>query len=725
MTRAIIRTNVTAPTLAFAAYLLLGIASLWGLVTDISGHVPDGSTTDYYQFIWNYWWIGHALEHGWSPWYTDFVLYPNTHNLSLHTLTPIWFPLHAVVEPLAGRVTAVNLMLLLTFPLNGLLMYLWLRPWLRRDHLGTLLAFLGGLVFAFQPYLLYATSKSHLNVTGMWWLPLTLLLWREIVNKPRLPRFVTAGLLGLTFWGCWLTDFQYALFLPPTLGLYGLWTLWATRQDGEWRRLLGWGLLALGIMALLMLIWPLIPLLQVDTGNPNLFPPAGLDTARALSLPVEALAGLAERDAGRTMGLLLPWLTWLTLLVALLTRRRPSCSLVDAARPPHWLWLLSALPLALLMLGPDVRIAGTRIDLPYRALHDLMNGQYRNPQRFVMPLAFALVTFITLTWSPLVGWLAARRWLTVPGAALLAIALLLDAGALAPFPTRAVKDYAIHEQIAAEDEDYVILDVPVGTHYGWTGLGDGGQYTQFYGPVHEKRMVNGGLSRIPYPDFAYYADSPLFRWLAQGYKTDSGQMETINARFQTIRSDWPLGYVFAHRQYMTPGQANVWIGWLNVQPGLCPPSMTPDDRLIWWRNADLGCAPSSTEALNIDVGTPSDWRYIGPGWYQQEQIGGETGRWSSREATIRADLNSDTAYALTFTALAFEEARTLTIGGQSVTISADGWQTYTLTIPACSHADGLLTLSHDGVLSPAEVTSSGDMRTLAVAYADFSFSKSE
>src|SRR5690606_26514997 len=102
----------------FLAYTALACVTLRTLLPQFNSAVPGGKDTDYYQFLWNYWWIGHALSNGVSPMWTDYTLYPHLSNLSIHTLAPIWYPFYAITQPFIGTIASGNLMVLLGFSLT-------------------------------------------------------------------------------------------------------------------------------------------------------------------------------------------------------------------------------------------------------------------------------------------------------------------------------------------------------------------------------------------------------------------------------------------------------------------------------------------------------------------------------------------------------------------------------------------------------------------------------
>lgn len=705
----------------FVIYLALTVAALWSLIAAFGSAVPFGHSTDYYQFHWNYWWMRHALSTGTSFSQTNYVLFPQTHDLVLHTLTPIWLPLYVFVEPIGGRHVAVNLMVVLSFPLTGTVTYLWLRRLLDAMP-GTgawWIAFLGGLVFAFSPYMLDHAANTHLNLIPLWWFPLSLLVWDEVAFTGRLPRKLTAPLMALVLWGMALTDLEFAVWLPFLLGPYVLWTLWRRRDDR--RALILWGSAILAMTAALLLVWPLQDLLAVpNRTNPDEFPPAGMNTIRAYALPIEALVGLAPLEADRTLGRVPVWLMWGGGVIAVLRwLRNRAAQSVPSAHPPAWFWLLIALPPLILSLGPDVTLAGQAIRLPYLPLHELLNGQYRNPVRFAQPALLALICFLALTWRPLLGRL--RRFEPAVGLTL-GVILLVDAGALAPFPARSLPQPEVYATIADTEGQFVVVDLPVGVHYGWTGIGVG-QVAMYYGPVHQKPMVNGTLSRMPYSALDYYLRSPLWTWLAGVYQPEPDELPAIEQAFAGILTDWPVGYVVAHRDWMTESQQRDWIGWVNVQPGLCPAAGSADGSVLWWRTDMLGCPEDQDEIL--EMGAAASWTRVGPGWYDPENIGGPEGRWAQAAAMLRVVLPADTAIDVQFSAAPFGDGRTVRLRtstwiGDEIPLPP-GWQTVTVRLPVGALDGGLLTLEHNGTAPTAAVAGNANARDLAAAYSTFTF----
>src|SRR5258706_14704098 len=64
---------------------------------------------DYFNYHWGMWWIRHVLTTpGLNLYQTNNVFAPSINNLGYHALTAFWFPVWALIEPLAGTFAAMN-----------------------------------------------------------------------------------------------------------------------------------------------------------------------------------------------------------------------------------------------------------------------------------------------------------------------------------------------------------------------------------------------------------------------------------------------------------------------------------------------------------------------------------------------------------------------------------------------------------------------------------------
>src|SRR5579862_5341766 len=145
---------------AIAFFLLVACFMAYMPLFHAGTDIPGATTTDYFHFNWNYWWIRHALTTpGVNMYETNYVLFPATSNLALHTLVPFWFPLWDVTEPLIGTLAAMDVIMVVALTLCGYTLWLFLQ----REGVSPGLALIGAAAFEVTPSLYAALLWNHLN----------------------------------------------------------------------------------------------------------------------------------------------------------------------------------------------------------------------------------------------------------------------------------------------------------------------------------------------------------------------------------------------------------------------------------------------------------------------------------------------------------------------------------------------------------------------------------
>lgn len=681
-----------------AFYGLVAVLALNRLIFNLNTVVSSGPLNDYDQFTWNYWWIGYAVNalHV-DPYFTNYILYPYQHNLSMHTLAPILYPVYALLHPALGDPATLNVILWGALILTGYVTFLFLRRWTK----STALALLGGLIFAFSPAMMDHAINFHANMWLLAWLPAILLLWERVALSTRRTWAVLwAVIFGIALWGLWLTDLEFLIWIPFLLLPFGLLTLIQAKQRIH---LILLGILALTVMSALILIAPLPAILH---GDPvGTISPASFDTARSYSLPLSAFFFFPS-TADRGIGRVIVALTLLSLLA------RPK-------RPIRWFWFSIGLLPLLLSLGPDVQIGDLQIPLPYRLIHGVFQGLYRWPSRFAPIGILALLVFVGIS-------LQGR--LRYAAVVILCLAILADGNLLAPFPVQPpVHDYAIYHQIAQEKDDYVVLIVPVTAHSGWAQVGGNlGQRAQWLETIHQKKQINGGLSRIPDIEHIFYEQPPLFSFLSGTnafVKAQPFDQAAASQELSRLIHEWPIGYVTVHLNWLDPARDVSILEFLNTQPDLC--FVSQENEVVAYRARTRGCPDlASNGPTTIDFGGQyQDAPYLTAGWYPPENIGGVEARWSRASTELEIPVKPGHDYDLSFKATAYGADRKVSIEANQTQIGTidlpQDWTITTIHIPAQAlDSSGELTLSLDanGELSPAKQSGSADERALSVAY---------
>ena len=696
--------------LALACYALLTVIALNNLVRHFATAVPAVEGWDYAIFYWNLWWVKYALFNlHRDPFFSNYVLYPNTVNLSLHTLA---FPLGLVSAPLQNILDLkliFNGALVSCYVASGYLTFLFVRRHIQNDWA----ALLGGALFAFMPTSIARASAGHLNLAQAWWLPLELLLWDNIIaRRSTRSRFVAAAALGLATYLAWTNDAQFMLLIGVLLAPYALYTWLVQCDSAERLRVIGLALVAGAFMLGPALIEPIPALLQTRGLT---FPRVDLYTLQYHSYSLNWLWANDPDRPGESIGQVLPLLALISLP---LTGRRRE----------RWFWFALGLGLFTLALGPYLH--GTNIPLPYLLLHKLMGEQYRTPARFVIPASLALVTFVGFSLVNLFDKIALRWQPWLIGA--VTIGLVFNSGMLAPFPVTFLPDYRIYREIGRDPAEYALLEVPVGPASGFGEFGDASDL-QFYAYLHHKQLINGIVSRVPSDSLSRYERSPLLRGLTGEY--DLPPLDEAGRELADKLYRWDMRYVLVHRDRVRPEHVREIVEFLNVQPVLCVVDEEGDliayQRINAWAECthpDRTALPASTDRLVL--GNSASDRYVGPGWYDAEDIGGQPGRWAGEVATstLRVVLPPG-SHRIRFRAVTYPASQTVRVSVNNQAIGTatltNDWAEYTFDLPKVSRGDDpvIITLTHARLESASERSGGtiDDRRPLGAAYDYFAF----
>jgi len=102
-----------------ACYVTVGIAVTWPRATYLVGGKLQ-ATRDAGVYVWDFWWMAHAVEHLANPWYTRSIVAPTGVQLGYHALMPLEGVLMMPVTVLFGPSASYNLLSIL---MPGLMCY--------------------------------------------------------------------------------------------------------------------------------------------------------------------------------------------------------------------------------------------------------------------------------------------------------------------------------------------------------------------------------------------------------------------------------------------------------------------------------------------------------------------------------------------------------------------------------------------------------------------------
>jgi len=214
-------------------------------------------------------------------------------------------------------------------------------------------------------------------------------------------------------------------------------------------------------------------------------------------------------------------------------------------------WAGFALVFFLLALGPRLHILGQElISLPYALVHQLpFLSLNRAPARWSVMLVLCLAVLVAYG----LQWLHTRSKILGLGSLLVAL-LVLAEFLVAPISTwdaREVPEF--YQELAQEDGDFAILQVPVG----FAGAREPGGHYMYLQTFHEKRILGGYVSRTPDSAFDLIRSNDLVYALCdrdypragRGRPSITPQMvESGSEELQRLR----IHYVILHKKYVQP-----------------------------------------------------------------------------------------------------------------------------------------------------------------------------
>ena len=168
-------------TLSFGLYLGLAVLLWWNVWTRNPNTVATCGCGDPALFLWFIAWPAHAIEHGLNPFYSKALFHPNGINLLANTsVLGVGIPLIPITL-IFGPVASLNVALTLLPVLSAFSAFWLFRRWVNSG----LVAFIGGLLYGFSPFVLSNLEFAHLMLGALFILPLIVACLDEIIFRQR------------------------------------------------------------------------------------------------------------------------------------------------------------------------------------------------------------------------------------------------------------------------------------------------------------------------------------------------------------------------------------------------------------------------------------------------------------------------------------------------------------------------------------------------------------
>ena len=487
------RRRLTGAAIAAIAYSVITIlifpTVLFHLSTSIVGTDGDG---DKFYFPWYFWHFKDAVLHGWDPAYTSsiFALY----NCQIAVLEGTLFgATGGALTVLFGPVAAYNLLVISSFPLTGLAVYM-LAGEVARSKMAR---FAAGFFYAFTTFHFFV-ALGHPQVL-LEFMPL--FAWRLLVFY-RVPTIRNAILAGVTLAVIPLFDVYLGAYFVLPFVLFSVVAALIFDRQRLLQRPVVIGAIIICVTAAILTAYDAGGLLSlprdvVASIAATAAGAAGLSAdvaAFVLPNPFNPLVGAATLPVYEHMtawvfpieesGYLgyVPISLGIAALVMTRTRKMR----------PVWFWSAFGVVGTLLALGPDLHVLGRDLlPLPfYRLLYSWSAlSNFRAPNRLVVIPLLSLAVLAAITLDSIYskvrpGRSRALAHAAVAGALLVSLATNIVFGI--PFPRADAVVPPAYSLIAADQSDVLLLDLPM-----WDSFRN-----QFYQTVHHKRLVTGLATRV-------------------------------------------------------------------------------------------------------------------------------------------------------------------------------------------------------------------------------------
>lgn len=537
-------------------YVLLTLLLTWPLVTQFTTAVP-GVPGDTNVFLWNAWWVDHALTRaGTNPFHTDYIFHPQGVSLVFHSLTFLNSLVSIPLRRLFGPIAAHNLIVVAGFVLSGCGAYLLIRHLTRHE----IASFIGGIVFAFCPYT-FAHLRAHVNLVSTQWIPFYVLCLLRMIEGPPRTRIRYGFAAGLFLLFTAYTDYYYLYYLCIFTAAYLAYVL---LTDG--RRIVNRSFLKASLTGALTFLAGLAPLLvlavrELASGDHMTVPPhtgfaayvadvLGFVTPSVFHPVFKGYAWVISRHFRgnpEEWTVFLGYTVIVLSVVAVVRLRRRS----TAVR--FWMWL--GLAFLFLSLGPYPRVCGVKIvPLPtyfLKRIPILQNFRVCSRFSIMTMLSCAVLTGFGLT--HLLGGIS-RRWKRGLLAGVLLTLIVFEYLAV-PFPMLDAGYPRVYDRIAADPEECVLLEVPLGWGGGLKSFGIVNMRGLYFQTVHRKKLFSGVVSRFPDSRIEYFRSLPFLSTvleLQQG-QTPAIDLEEERSLAAEAVERYHIRYVVIHRgQLNTP-----------------------------------------------------------------------------------------------------------------------------------------------------------------------------
>ncbi len=527
-------------------------------VTDAEHYWNRDSFVD----LWNFWWFKYSIfDLHVQPFFSKYVYYPHGTSLVFLPFTGIYnvvsLPFQWLAHAEGGPIIAYSVIALCSYILAAYGMYL-----LALEVVGdSSAAFVGGLIYSFCANRLW--TLSTLNLFCFEFVVFFVFFLIRLLKSPSLWRGVWAGVFfALLFY----SSLSFALFSTAFALILTFAYIVARKFDRAYLK----GVAASGCVALASFSLLALPLLLAirsffSSGRGEA---ATMDFMWPVTFSNDLLNFVIPSFKLRFYDLLLDFqflyskgIDWRVIgLKSFLGYTALGLAVwgaIKAQARQKWFWLFSFLLFALLSMGPYLHVGGKvyeNIPLPYYVLYKWVPffRVERAPERMIVLVMLPLAVLSAYGVKSAAQSRHLRRGIAV---ALFSFLVLLENFG-APFKTANLLVPDIYRQMAAEEPDYAILDIPMEVDMIVVGT--------YFQIVHQKPLIEGQFARHSPGSTDFIEGDAFLRAILEGKLSEyylsltadpEREQEMSDTRRKLIENH--TKYIFLHTWHMSHGDEEV------------------------------------------------------------------------------------------------------------------------------------------------------------------------
>ncbi len=575
--------NAKKMGIIFAAYALLTVLLTYPVAFKIGSDIPGG--WDAFQWMFVLWYTGYALIHPdiTTLTHNNLLFYPD--GISTMPFSSAFNQLlYLLMSPLLELHVIYTILWLLTFIVGAFGAYLLVKYLTGNGYA----AFISGIVFAFTPYH-FVHALGHFGATSIEWIPFCALYLMKTFREGGTRNSIFAG--GF-FVLVAMSDLQYMVFMglfAILLCLYDLYWL-LTNEKGKiltTMETLIKKYLPFGLVSFAGILPFTISDILVATSESNFLKPNPMEAVTystdllSFFLPCQLHPLFGDMVApiySNFSGNLTEHTTYIGYVVLLLS----TFVLIKLrSNKEVKFWLLSAISFSILSLGPLLSINGetvfsvfnTTIPLPHLALYYLIPflDNCRTTGRFFVIAALAFAVLAGYGIAELLKKDLPRKKLLI----ILISAVIIFEYMCIPCPTSYVNQPAFYKEIAQEEGNFALLEIPA------TKVYDAGIRIEYYQTIHGKPIVGGQVARAPQGARDFEMRTPFVNAITYLKPMDEVQTQKAIESGAPILNRYNIKYIVIHKNYLTKEDLQFLLPFINQTLNETPKIYEKDNLIVY------------------------------------------------------------------------------------------------------------------------------------------------